>query len=218
MKHPLLASLVFLATTLALPLPKLQAAEPSPVGARVLIVVGPDSHAPGTHEAAAGGRLLKHCLENMDNLPGVKADLFHEWPKDPGVLDAAGAVVFIGDTFPPMRLPGSAATLAKLDDMMKRGRGIVCIHYATGLRDEDVAPGGEHPLLRWLGGYFATRNRHHQSIARIYPAATIMPAAPDHPIARGWREFTLHDEPYINNYFGRDGNRLASYASHSIAS
>ena len=28
-------------------------------------------------------------------------------------------------------------------------------------------------------------------------------------LARGWQEFTLKDEPYINNYFGPDGNQPA---------
>jgi hypothetical protein len=32
---------------------------------RVAIVVGPSSHPPGTHEEAAGARLMKYCLENM---------------------------------------------------------------------------------------------------------------------------------------------------------
>jgi type 1 glutamine amidotransferase len=177
---------------------------------RVLVVVGPTDHPPGTHEVAAGGRVIKHCLENMANVPGVKVDLVSEWPKDNAVLDAAATVVFIGDTFPPMRMPDSAATLAKLGTMMQRGCGIVCVHYATGLRAEDVAADGEHPLLHWMGGYFATRCVHHQSIAKIYPAAAITPAAPRHPVWRGCNAFTLNDEPYINNYFGKDGNRLAA--------
>src|SRR5438552_3206919 len=50
--------------------------------ARVLIVVGPSSHPPGSHEVAAGGRLMKQCLESMANVPGVKADVFDGWPKD----------------------------------------------------------------------------------------------------------------------------------------
>ncbi len=69
---------------------------------------------------------------------------------------------------------------------------------------------GEHPLLHWIGGYFATKCKHHQSIARIYPAATITPAASEHPVSRGWREFTLKDEPYIHNYFGPGGNKPAA--------
>ena len=175
---------------------------------RVLIVVGPSTHPPGSHEVAAGGRLMKSCIESMGNVPGVKADIVTEWPKDQAVLDAASTVVFIGDTFPLARMPDTQGNLASLGAMMKRGCGIVCVHYATGLRAEDVAADGAHPLLGWLGGYFATKCVHHQSIAKIYPAATIAPAAAAHPVSRGWKEFTLHDEPYINNWFGGEGNAL----------
>lgn len=171
----------------------------------VLIVVGPSNHPPGSHEVAAGGRVMKHLVEHMANLPGIKADLFNEWPQDKTVRDAASTVVFIGDTFPPNRLPNAAQNLADLDAMMKRGCGIVCVHYATGLLGQDVTPEGDHPLLRWMGGYFANRScKHHESFAKIFDAATITPAAPQHPIARGWKEFTLKDEPYTNNYFGPD--------------
>ena len=175
---------------------------------RVLIVIGPTTHPPGSHEVAAGGRLMKHCIESMENVRGVKADVVTEWPKEQAVLDAVSTVVFIGDQFPPMRMPDPAAIMTSLGAMMKRGCGIVCVHYATGLGAEDVAEDGAHPLLGWLGGYFATKCKHHQSIAKIYAAATITPATPSHPVSRGWKEFTLNDEPYINNWFGGEGNAL----------
>jgi len=175
--------------------------------ARVVIVVGPSTHPPGTHEVAAGGRLMKYCLENMANVPGVEAQVFTGWPQDRTVLDAASTIVFTGDTFPPQRLPETASILEQLGVQMKRGCGIVCVHYATGLREQDVAADGEHPLLHWMGGYFATHCKHHLSVAKIYPAATITPAAPQHPISRGWKEFTLNDEPYIRNYFGKNNNQ-----------
>jgi hypothetical protein len=86
----------------------------------------------------------------------------------------------------------------------------VGVHYATGLLGEDVKPDGDHPLLRWLGGYFANRScPHHESFAKIFPAANISPAAPQHPVWRGCREFTLNDEPYFNNYFGPPANEPA---------
>jgi type 1 glutamine amidotransferase len=176
---------------------------------RILIVVGPSNHPPGSHEVAAGGRLLKQCVESISNVPGLKAELVYEWPKDKALRDSVATVVFIGDQFPPNRFPNAEQNLKELGTMMDRGCGIVCLHYATGLTVGDVAEDGEHPLLHWMGGYFATRCKHHQSIARIYPAATITSAAPAHPIARGWKEFTLNDEPYINNYFGKDGNKTA---------
>ena len=178
--------------------------------AHVLIVVGPSKHPAGSHEVAAGGRLMKHCMETMANVPGVKADVVYEWPTQ-ALRDAASTVVFIGDTFPVGRLPNPQQNLADLGVMMQRGCGIVCVHYATGLLGEDVTPEGDHPLLGWLGGYFANRScPHHESFARIFKAATIIPAAAQHPIARGWHEFTLHDEPYINNYFGKGENKLAA--------
>ncbi len=177
--------------------------------AQVLIVVGPSRHPPGSHEVAAGGRVMQHCIEHMQNVTGVTANVVYEWPSKQQ-RDAASTVVFIGDTFPPNRFPNPTQNLADLHEMMQRGCGIVCVHYATGLIGDDVATDGAHPLLFWMGGYFANRTcPHHTSIAKIYPSATITPVAPDHPVSRGWKEFTLHDEPYINNYFGKDENRLA---------
>lgn len=81
---------------------------------------------------------------------------------------------------------------------------MVCIHYATGLQTQHVAEDGDHPLLRWIGGYFATGCKHHRSVARVC-TATCTPAECDHPVLRGWKEFTIDDEPYWNNYFGKDG-------------
>jgi type 1 glutamine amidotransferase len=47
-------------------------------------------------------------------------------------------------------------------------------------------------------------------VAKVFPKVTITPAAPSHPVSRGWREYSLPEEPYYNNYFGPGGNRLAS--------
>jgi type 1 glutamine amidotransferase len=193
--------------TLALASTLARSAEPA--AARVLIVVGPSNHPPGTHEVAAGGRLLQHALLRMANVAGVQADVFSEWPQDAAVRNRAGTVVFIGDIFPPQRLPDSPLVLSQLGEMMKRGCGLACVHYATGLRAVDVMPDGSHPLLQWLGGYFATRCPHHQSVARIFPMVTISPVVHGHPVSRGWREFSLSEEPYYNNYFGPGENRLA---------
>lgn len=169
---------------------------------RVLIVVGASEHPPGTHEVAAGGRLMKFALENASNIDSIRADLVMGWPDDTELKSAADSVVFIGDLFPPVRMPDSESVMTELGEMMERGCSIVCIHYATGLGQAHVGPGGEHPLLEWMGGYFATGCEHHQSIARIFPQAEIVPAADGHPVSHGWKPFTINDEPYIENYFG----------------
>jgi type 1 glutamine amidotransferase len=177
------------------------AAEPT----RVLILVGPSTHPPGTHEVAAGGRLIAHCLAHMNNVSGVEAQVIDKWPEDRMSLQKVASVVFTGDRFPPAEMPDRERIMADLTAMMDHGCGLVCYHYATGLGATHVTPEGDHPLLRWMGGYFATKCPHHQSVARIFNSATIEPAAGDHPALRGWKAFTLRDEPYIKNYFGKDG-------------
>lgn len=171
---------------------------------KIVFVAGPCQHPPGTHEAAAGARLLEDCVKKATNVPPVGAAVFYDWPEDKSVLDDARSIVFIGDIFPPERMKDPAKVKAELGALMDRGCGIVCIHYATGLGAAHVADDGDHPLLGWLGGYFATGCPHHRSIARVCPA-TVTPEACAHPVLRGWKEFTFDDEPYWNNYFGKDG-------------
>ncbi|MDA0347054.1 MAG: ThuA domain-containing protein [Verrucomicrobia bacterium] len=174
---------------------------------RILIVVGPSNHAPGTHEVAAGARLIKYCLEHMENVPGFEADVVYAWSEVSQSLDAYASIVFIGDNFPGEHLADSEQAMKDISSMMDRGCGLVCVHYGVGLQNEDMGPDGDHPLLHWMGGYFAAKCDHHQSIARHYDA-TIEAADSDHPIACGWNTFTLREEPYINIYFGPDNNQL----------
>ncbi len=181
-------------------------AQDSPA-AKILIVVGPCQHPPGTHEAAAGARLIEHCLKNAENIGPVETELLEQWPDKEDVLKDAATIVFIGDIFPPERMDNSDKIKAQLAGAMDRGCGMVCLHYATGLRGEHVAQDGDHPLLRWIGGYFATGGcTHHRSVARVCPA-TLVPEeeSKDHPVLRGWKSFAFDDEPYWNNYFGPNG-------------
>ncbi len=171
----------------------------APAAPKALVVVGPSQHPPGTHEVAAGGRLLAHCLTQA----GLDTKAVSEWPK--ATTEDVSTVVFIGDLFPPEVMPERERIMKDLAAMMKRGCGIVCVHYATGLEAKHVAADGDHPLLHWMGGYFATRCNHHKSIAKVFREATVEPAEAKHPVLNGWTKFTFHDEPYINNYFGPTG-------------
>jgi Trehalose utilisation len=171
---------------------------------RILVVVGPSKHPPGTHEVLATGKLLQHCIQHL-GAPGVAVELLSAWPDDSAILEQTSSIVFVGDFFPPARMEGTAKIMSDLTAMMARGCGMVCVHYATGLGAQDVAEDGEHPLLHWIGGYFATRCKHHQSVAKVFESATIVPKPISHDILRGWKSFTIHDEPYINNYFGKSG-------------
>ena len=172
--------------------------------ARVLILSGPSQHPPGTHETAAGARLLKHALEHAQGVPAIRADVVSEWPGDKQALSDVATIVCIGDIFPGETMKEPARIKADLAALMARGCGLVCLHYATGLRAAHVAEDGDHPLLHWLGGYFATGCKHHRSVARVVKAK-IEPGAGQHPVLRGWKAFEFDDEPYWNNYFGPGG-------------
>jgi type 1 glutamine amidotransferase len=172
-------------------------------GAKILIIAGPSQHPPGTHEVAAGARLLGHCLENSANLGSVRVALVDTWP-DEAELKGTATIIFMGDMFPPERMENPNRIKAQLGRLMDGGCGMVCIHFATGLRTQHVAEDGAHPLLGWLGGYYSSGCPHHRSTAKVC-TSTIEPENNDHPILRGWGKFTFDDEPYWNNYFGKDG-------------
>jgi type 1 glutamine amidotransferase len=171
---------------------------------QVLIVVGPSKHPPGTHEVAAGGRVMKYMLEHAEGVPAIAAEVVYKWPDEKNVLDRAATIVLIGDLFPGETLENSAKVKADIARLMGNGCGMVCVHYATGLQAKHVADDGDHPLVGWIGGYFATGCKHHRSVARVCPA-TLTPETADHPVLRGWKAFSFTDEPYWNNYFGKDG-------------
>ncbi len=171
---------------------------------QVLIVVGPSQHPPGTHEVAAGGRVMKYMLEHAEGVPPIAAEVAYKWPEEKDVLDGAATIVFIGDLFPGETLDNPAKVKADLARLMGGGCGMVCVHYATGLQAKHVADDGDHPLLGWIGGYFATDCKHHRSVARVC-LATLVPETADHPVLRGWKALSFVDEPYWNNYFGKEG-------------
>jgi type 1 glutamine amidotransferase len=181
-----------------------RAAAEDPVPPEVLVIAGPCQHPPGTHEAAAGARLMAYLVNDAAGAASIRAEAWDTWPASEEMLKGAKTVVFIGDRFPPERMEDPAKVKAELGEMMNRGCGLVCIHYATGLQAQHVTEDGDHPLLHWIGGYFATGCKHHRSIARCC-TATIVPGETDHPVLRGWKQFTFDDEPYWNNYFGKDG-------------
>lgn len=172
---------------------------------KILILIGPSTHPPGTHEVAAGGRLLEYCLEHAANVSNIDAQVITQWPTDAKALKEIDSVVFTGDRFPPAEMAGGERVMQDLTQMMQRGCGLMCYHYATGLGANHVPADGAHPLLDWMGGYFATKCVHHQSVAKIFEKATITPTNHQHPALNGWKTFTVHDEPYIKNYFGKQG-------------
>ena len=130
---------------------------------KLLIVVGPSQHPPGTHEVAAGGRLMKHCLETARRR--VKAEVVTEWPGREDVRRGRLASSSSATCSRREVMPNRERIMADLAAMMERGCGMVCVHYATGLEAKHVDRGRRPPAA--AAGSAATSRpaatHHHPS-------------------------------------------------------
>ena len=158
---------------------------------KIVLVAGTPSHGPGDHEHNAGMLLLKKCL---DGVAGVDAVVFtNGWPKTENPFAGADAIVLYSDGGPGhMALQGNH--LAQLDEAMKRGAGLACLHYAVEVQTN----GGGPEFLKWIGGYFEA----YWSINPTWEAD--FASLPDHPITRGVKPFKIRDEWYYHMRFQPD--------------
>lgn len=159
----------------------------------ILLLAGTPSHEPGAHEHNAGSLLFKKCLDES-GLP-VESTVFQngEWPS-PEQLAAADTVVIYCDG-------GDNHLILKDDRMqqlaneMKRGCGLVCLHYAVEIPKDK----GGAELLGWMGGYFEIHwsvNPHWTADFKNFPA---------HPISNGLKPYAMLDEWYFHMRFTDQG-------------
>jgi type 1 glutamine amidotransferase len=154
---------------------------------KIALIAGRPSHGYAAHEHRAGCLLLAKAL-NESGLP-VKAEVYTGgWPEDPRVLEDADTIVIYADG-------GGGhpfnAHLADIDRLMKRGIGLVAIHYAVEV------PKGESgdAFLDWTGGYFELNWSVNPHWTANYDEL------PQHPIARGVKPFRVNDEWYYHMRF-----------------
>ena len=154
---------------------------------KVVLIAGRKSHGYGAHEHKAGCLLLAEALNNSGL--DIKAEVVTEgWPKDESILDDADSIVIYAD--------GGGGHpfnqhLEKLDSLMKKGVGLVCIHYGV---EVPKGPSGD-AFLDWTGGYFETDWSVNPHWIADYDKL------PEHPITRGVKPFQINDEWYYHMRF-----------------
>ncbi len=160
---------------------------PSSAQTKIVFVAGIQSHGWGAHEHKAGSMLLAERLNR--NVPGVKAEVASEgWPEDPGIFDAAAAVVIYSDGHSRHVLKPH---LELFDRLAKKGVGLVTLHWATEVERGEMA----EKFLEWQGGYCDVNwsvNPHWDADYSTLPG---------HPITRGVRPFRVNDEWYYHMRF-----------------
>ncbi len=181
MKISLLSSLLLAAFTLPL-----AAADKK----LVVMIAGKPSHGPGQHEHNAGIQLLAKCLAmGAADRTEVKVHLNAEWPSAEELAKADTIVIYSdgGGGHPALQ----ADHLVQLGQQMKRGCGLVCLHYAVEVPKDKGGP----EFREWLGGYFESDwsvNPHWDADFKTLPK---------HVISNGVKPFTTNDEWYFHMRF-----------------
>jgi len=154
---------------------------------KIVFIAGKPSHGYAAHEHRAGCLLLAKALN--ENVPQVHAVVVENgWPKDASVLDDADCVVVYADGGGGHPL---VAHLAEFDKLMKRGVGLVCVHYAV-----EVPNGGAGEAMEeWTGAYFSPNWSVNPHWTATYKQL------PQHAITRGVHPFTINDEWYYHMRF-----------------
>src|SRR5437588_4463541 len=194
---------------LALCIAPLQADTPRKI---VLIAGEKDKgHPPGTHEYELSVRLLEHCLKTSPNVKGIRVEShYNGWPRDERTLDDADTIVLIssgGDRRGQDHPLLVGDRLLVLEKQMKRGCGLVTIHWTTFFPNEKAGD----KVLEWVGGYFDYQSgpAPRRWFSDIKTAtATVKPGSPEHPVCRGLSPFELREEFYYNIRFKENDPRL----------
>jgi type 1 glutamine amidotransferase len=157
---------------------------------KIVFIAGACSHGPGDHEHTAGCMLLADQLKKYMGKE-VETVVYKLWPKDTTVLESASTIV--------MYMDGAESHLAlkhkkHLSALMKKGIGLVCLHYAVEVPKKT----GGAEFINWLGGYFEldwSVNPHWEAYFKLIPK---------HEVTKGVKPFKISDEWYYHMRFTDD--------------
>lgn len=157
---------------------------------RILFLAGHDTHAWGQHRHGAGSRLLCDSLKEGG---AVDAEVITEWPSAEALAKADALVIYADgwDAHP------ANDKLAEVEAFMNAGKGLVALHWATGIQAAD--PGSKNQKddprrIKWrelMGADFEA----YYSISNFWEMKSSEHA--DHPVMRGVKPFSLYDECYF---------------------
>jgi hypothetical protein len=158
---------------------------------KLVMLAGKPSHGPLEHEFNAGVLLLAKSLAGV---PGLEVAHYRDgWPDSEKAFEGAAGILLYADGGPghPFIQDGR---LQVIGDLMRRGVGLMCAHYAVEVPKDR----GGKEFQDWLGGYY----EDHWSCNPMWtPEYTDLP---DHEITRGVRPFSIRDEWYFNMRFRPD--------------
>ena len=154
---------------------------------KIVFVAGKDSHGRGDHEFKAGCHLLAKLLnENRSDIDAIVTE--NGWPDDVSIFEGADVIVMYSDGAEGhMVIPH----LEEVDKLVKKGIGIVAIHFAIEVPKGKV---GDY-FSNWIGGYFEA----YYSVNPVFKPEFVK--FPKHPITKGVKPIEIRDEWYYHMRF-----------------
>jgi type 1 glutamine amidotransferase len=122
-------------------------------------------------------------------LNGVESVVSDGWPQDPATLKDVKALVVY--TSPAAELLLDDPRRDDVERLLKQGVGLVTIHWASSVKKENLDRLGER-WLGYLGGTWVS------NVGLSVDKSELKQLLPQHPICRGWKNYELHDEYYLN--------------------
>jgi len=206
------------ALTLALLLVVAANAQTATPAKKILFLAGPRDHGfPGRHEYERDLRTLAQSLEQSSNVHGITTQLIvGTLPRDLAAVQDAAAIVIESSSdraadethplFPPNPSTNgrgydadTTAYLKSLDDLIRQKQiGVVIIHYANWVENWKAR---EYDL-EWTGGLWV-------QIGSKNPVDDWKMSLENkkHPILRGVKPWTYHDEIFCRFFLPNDARR-----------
>lgn len=153
---------------------------------RILFIGADPDHGYGSHMYMHTSNMLAKCVERT---PGVEGLVSKGWPADPKMKEKIAAIVVY--TSPAAEILLGGKDREEVESVLKSGAGLVTVHWASSVRKENFERLG--PLwLKYMGGTWVS------NVGLSSCKSPLKLLIPDHPIGRGWKEFEISDEVYLD--------------------
>jgi len=157
---------------------------------KVLFVGKQPDHPFGTHMYLHTCGMLAKCVERNGDIQTVVSD---GWPQDEATLEGVSTIVIYATPAAEFLLDGPHRD--QVTKLLDSGVGLVTLHWASSVNKDNFERLGTK-WMSYLGGTWISNVGLHTG------KSSLKQLAPSHPVCRGWQEYEIHDEYYLNPTVG----------------
>jgi type 1 glutamine amidotransferase len=153
---------------------------------RILFIGKDPDHPYGTHMYMHTCGMLARCVELT---PLTETIVSNGWPKDSRLLDGVKCIVIYTNPAAELLLEGPHR--AQVDELVKKGVGLTTIHWASSVNKNNLDRLGP-TWFHYVGGSWVS------NVGLSGGKSTLKQLIADHPVCRGWKEYEIEDEYYMD--------------------